>query len=203
MTERVSKEAVEGRRFPILRDKGEVTSIPWELVEPLRAVARDVHDQSLERLAQRGGLSRWELAGLLVGVNVFGRKGSEGVLDGTESQLPVEKLIAAERKRWETELREVATRYEARPGNDDLWEVEDRVDGGVIGTTKRTAESMAAQLNLQNVLDLAAALPTEEDQRDDPVDMCACKPYGPAHPWEPGEWCPPQRIVPTEGEADA
>lgn len=25
---------------------------------------------------------------------------------------------------------------------------------------------------------------------------CACKPHGPIHPWEPGEWCPPTRVIP-------
>lgn len=54
------------RRFPILRTKGQVErgvprSIPWAAIEPHRARAHKNHDQTLERLAERGGLDLTEL----------------------------------------------------------------------------------------------------------------------------------------------
>jgi hypothetical protein len=27
--------------------------------------------------------------------------------------------------------------------------------------------------------------------------LCGCG-NKPAHPWEPGEWCPPERVIPSE-----
>lgn len=39
--------------------------VPWELVEPARAQAMHNHDQTLERLAERGGLDPVELYGAL------------------------------------------------------------------------------------------------------------------------------------------
>lgn len=29
---------------------------------------------------------------------------------------------------------------------------------------------------------------------------CTCRPYGPPHIWEPGEWCPP--VMPGSDRAD-
>ena len=56
------------RDFPILRSPQERTlyptarrSVPWEWVVPHEAQARHNHDQSLKRLAERGGLSPGEL----------------------------------------------------------------------------------------------------------------------------------------------
>ena len=64
------------KRFPILlpyrRDEleplmsaGCPRSVPWSLVAPHEAQARDNHDQSLQRLAERGGLSVNELVSVL------------------------------------------------------------------------------------------------------------------------------------------
>lgn len=53
-----------GRRFPILstdRDKRLPKDVPWELVAPHEAQAQRNHSQTLERLAQRGGLSVREM----------------------------------------------------------------------------------------------------------------------------------------------
>jgi len=55
--ERLTRERDEAqasrRRFPIMGGP----SIPWRVIAPHEAQARINHDQSLERLAQRGGLS--------------------------------------------------------------------------------------------------------------------------------------------------
>ena len=51
------------RRFPVL-NPGESASIPWEAIEPLRALALRAHEQSVETLARRGGLSWGELGHL-------------------------------------------------------------------------------------------------------------------------------------------
>lgn len=51
-------------RFPVLGDyctKRPATSIPWAAIEPHRARAEGNHYQTLERLAERGGLSPCEL----------------------------------------------------------------------------------------------------------------------------------------------
>jgi hypothetical protein len=54
------------RPFPIIRDykeraAGLPTNVPWEIVAPHEAQAQRNHDQSLEVLASRGGLSPCEL----------------------------------------------------------------------------------------------------------------------------------------------
>ena len=55
----------DGRMFPILASQREVLhgprSIPWCIVAPFEARARTSHGQTLERLAERGGLSPREL----------------------------------------------------------------------------------------------------------------------------------------------
>lgn len=47
-------------RFPIQLERGRRTSIPWEKIAPHEAQAQRNHDQSLKRLAERGGLSPHE-----------------------------------------------------------------------------------------------------------------------------------------------
>ena len=60
-----------GRRFPVLlREQrsiwpGVPDSIPWEAISPHEQQARANHGQSLEMLAQRGGLSPYELLAVL------------------------------------------------------------------------------------------------------------------------------------------
>lgn len=56
--------------FPILTQQGPYagrtrTLVPWEWVEPHWAQAKKNHGQTLERLAERGGLSISELAAVL------------------------------------------------------------------------------------------------------------------------------------------
>lgn len=67
-----------GRRFPVLRSGLAVAaaeacprSVPWDLVEAHAARARENHDQSLERLAERGGLSPAELYAVVHDLNWF------------------------------------------------------------------------------------------------------------------------------------
>lgn len=50
--------------FPVLGHRGE--TVPWALVEPLRDRLFVNHDQTVERLAARGGLSYRELYAALV-----------------------------------------------------------------------------------------------------------------------------------------
>jgi hypothetical protein len=57
---------VSERRFPLLRSHlpaghGCLPSVPWDLVAPHERRARTNHGQSLDRLAERGGLSPGEL----------------------------------------------------------------------------------------------------------------------------------------------
>ena len=53
----------EQRQFPILH--GELPLIPWEVIGPHAAQAERNHGQSLERLAQRGGLSTCEAVAVI------------------------------------------------------------------------------------------------------------------------------------------
>lgn len=46
--------------FPVLGG-GDIKSVPWDLVEPHRKRAMENHYQTLERLAERGGLGPAEL----------------------------------------------------------------------------------------------------------------------------------------------
>ena len=51
-------------RFPVLRGLSKdslPSSVPWSVVEPHSRQAMRNHDQTLERLAERGGLSPVEL----------------------------------------------------------------------------------------------------------------------------------------------
>ena len=48
------------KRFPVLRDE-KIKSVPWDIIEPHRQSAMKNHGQTLERLAERGGLSLAEL----------------------------------------------------------------------------------------------------------------------------------------------
>jgi len=50
-------------RFPVLNSGG--AEIPWSLIAPHEAQAQKNHDQSLSRLAARGGLSWCEMAAVL------------------------------------------------------------------------------------------------------------------------------------------
>lgn len=60
------------RDFPILRDPkersaGAPPSIPWAMIAPHERQAWSNHGQSLERLAERGGLGTWEAIAVLEG----------------------------------------------------------------------------------------------------------------------------------------
>jgi hypothetical protein len=62
------------RTFPILAGSPEAErqrevygrTVPWQAVEVIRAEALRVHSQSLERLAERGGLTWGEIGSLFV-----------------------------------------------------------------------------------------------------------------------------------------
>lgn len=60
----------DARRFPIIRGQSRLAqairdtwprTVPWSFVEQFRAQAERNHDQTLERLAERGGLAPDEL----------------------------------------------------------------------------------------------------------------------------------------------
>lgn len=66
---------MSGRHFPImLRDKNNNptrAAISWEVAELLRRRAERNHHQTLERLAERGGLSPFEAACALADSGLF------------------------------------------------------------------------------------------------------------------------------------
>lgn len=66
-----SLHPVVGRRFPIMRMHTggtlpeQVDSIPWELIAPHEAQAQRNHCQTLQRLAERGGLAPCEAVAVI------------------------------------------------------------------------------------------------------------------------------------------
>lgn len=65
----VDRLEIEGRGFPIMGGP----SIPWAMIAPHEAQARKNHDQTLERLAQRGGLSPAEALCVMDGTSLRGK----------------------------------------------------------------------------------------------------------------------------------
>lgn len=75
----MSSEEQNAKTFPVLwqslthaeryrmQQRGCPRTVPWSFVEPHRAQAKRNHDQTLERLAQRGGLSPAEIVALVTG----------------------------------------------------------------------------------------------------------------------------------------
>lgn len=63
--ERMFPVLYQGREDEIQRRAGAPTSVPWSLLAPHEAQARRNHDQSLERLAERGGLGLCEMVAVL------------------------------------------------------------------------------------------------------------------------------------------
>jgi len=62
------------KRFPVLKSPGDIKSVPWDLVEPHREQAMKNHQQTLERLAERGGLAWCELFAVMNGMSWFDLK---------------------------------------------------------------------------------------------------------------------------------
>jgi hypothetical protein len=58
------------RMFPILKDAC-IVAIPWAAIAPFEKQAFENHSQTLERLAQRGGLGPNEAACIIMGKSVF------------------------------------------------------------------------------------------------------------------------------------
>jgi hypothetical protein len=84
-----------GRRFPVMlghlrRERRELErlgcpqSVPWDLVAPHEARAWKNHWQTLERLAERGGLSPHELVAVLRDERLF----------GSILQVPLSEIVA-------------------------------------------------------------------------------------------------------------
>jgi hypothetical protein len=60
---KVGRAEITDRRFPIQNGP----SIPWEIIADCEAQARINHDQSIEQLSSRGGLSPGEAVAVLMG----------------------------------------------------------------------------------------------------------------------------------------
>lgn len=72
-------QAQDERPCPIQDDRNEFRAIPWGLAEMLYSVYdAGGYDQSLERLAERGGFSRGELGRLAVGFYIDGQRAMRG-----------------------------------------------------------------------------------------------------------------------------
>jgi len=64
------KPSMWDRTFPVLnhkRDNFPLASVPWEFIAPHEAQARRNHAQTLQRLAERGGLSAKEMLAVVTG----------------------------------------------------------------------------------------------------------------------------------------
>ena len=80
---------MDERMFPILygynEPKGELKSIPWDMIAPHEAQARSNHSQSLTQLASRGGLGQDEVLLVLTDTranSVTLRRAAEQVIAG-------------------------------------------------------------------------------------------------------------------------
>ncbi len=54
------------KRFPILNATGRARSVPWNALEPHRTQAMRNHGQTLEQLAERGGLDCAEMLAIIM-----------------------------------------------------------------------------------------------------------------------------------------
>jgi hypothetical protein len=78
--------------FPKYREQGllqVVIAVPWDMLAPHQAQAIKNHSQTLERLAQRGGLDASEAMAIIDGVDVFSRRVNE-----IEDQRRLSQLLA-------------------------------------------------------------------------------------------------------------
>lgn len=90
----------EHGRFPVLnqqncrpRDRKTMPrSVPWEFAEKFRAQAEDNHDQTLERLAERGGLAPEEMWCAAHGKGLFT---GPGMRVGVDEQIAIDWLYEA------------------------------------------------------------------------------------------------------------
>lgn len=96
---RARLERLEGRRFPIQGGP----SIPWAMIAPHEAQAKTNHDQSLERLAERGGLSPGEAVAVLDGL----RWREARVISEADGRA----RLAAHLERWEASQRQPPPGY--------------------------------------------------------------------------------------------
>ena len=74
--------------YRTLEQQGVPASVPWSFVAPHEAQAKSNHDQTLVRLAQRGGLSPGELLAVVTG------QCWSAIQDDTVAIEPLLKLIA-------------------------------------------------------------------------------------------------------------
>lgn len=134
MLEEQLKE-LKSRRFPIMGGP----SVPWSMIAPHDKQARDNHDQSLERLAERGGLSPLEAIcvledrrcrrGEMTEANVEAARVKLGELVRVWEDRPLEVENRELRARVEGLERQVSEDTEALDGIDvltDRLEVENR-----------------------------------------------------------------------------
>ncbi len=89
----------EVRMFPILTNRykrkeswGDLTEIPWAMIAPFSKRAKRNHSQSLETLADRGGLSPSEAIAVLDERNLF--SGDHSLAGQRESTKRLHEMIA-------------------------------------------------------------------------------------------------------------
>lgn len=82
-------DKIKERRFPILHNRNHFPDapgfIPWSIIEQHEACAQRNHSQSLNRLAQRGGLDPTEALAVMTNQNVF---------DLLKQKLPDDEVVA-------------------------------------------------------------------------------------------------------------
>jgi hypothetical protein len=70
-----TEASIWDRTFPVLNHRADnfpLSSVPWGFVAPHEAQARRNHDQTLQRLAERGGLSAKEMLAVVSGKHWYG-----------------------------------------------------------------------------------------------------------------------------------
>lgn len=104
------------KMFPIMTGRGTKgpcpSAIPWEAIAPYEGQAKANHDQTLERLAQRGGLDPIEAFFVMTGRNWHNFKMTEEL--EKEACAFIDKLVhdreqlQADHDRYKTALKEIA-----------------------------------------------------------------------------------------------
>lgn len=81
----------EPRQFPVLKGKT-LFSVPWSMLVPHERQARANHGQSLERLAERGGLSPVEMVAVVLGKRWRDVEG----MSAADAEASLSKMVTAQ-----------------------------------------------------------------------------------------------------------
>lgn len=130
------------KRFPVL----DGPSIPWEMIAPFERRAKENHDQTLERLAERGGLSCEEVMAVLL---------NQRWRDRSFRGKDAEYALAGRLKEWD----DLALRKKCKELEKQLAETQDK------------AARLGQEVYWMLIRNCARFLRTKQEKRDQGVDV--------------------------------